>query len=87
MAAKQWFLDLVSDYGAKAETPCVLLPGGEFVMNGQGLARLAPYDGIGMAVEPADVHTVCLAAGVCPPAASRCGARPAEPPRSGPSRV
>ena len=44
LAAKpQWFLDLVSDYGAKAETPCVLLPGGEFVTDtAKVLARLAP---------------------------------------------
>ena len=57
LAAKpQWFLDLVNDYGAKAETPCVLLPGGEFVTDtAKVLARLAPYDGVGMAVEPADV--------------------------------
>ena len=42
LAAKpQWFLDLVNDYGAKAETPCVLLPGGEFVTDtAKVLARL-----------------------------------------------
>ena len=64
LAAKpQWFLDLVSDYGAKAETPCVLLPGGEFVTDtAKVLARLAPYDGVGMAVEPADVSPGMLMA-------------------------
>ena len=64
LAAKpQWFLDLVNDYGAKAETPCVLLPGGEFVTDtAKVLARLAPYDGVGMAVEPADVSPGMLMA-------------------------
>ena len=64
LAAKpQWFLDLVSDYGAKAETPCVLLPGGEFVTDtAKVLARLAPYDGVGMVVEPADVSPGMLMA-------------------------
>ena len=41
----------------------MFLPGGEFVTDtAKVLARLAPYDGIGMAVEPADVSPGMLMA-------------------------
>ena len=60
LAAKpQWFLDLVADYGAKAETPCVLIKkedGSSFVTDtAKCLERLTPHNGQGMVVEPADI--------------------------------